>query len=117
MFRVGSIVLGTLPQADGRYKDRPLLLLARMPQFDDWLVCGISSKLRSAQQDFDEILEPSDPDFKGAGLTVPSVIRTGFVGVLPEKDFPGILGGIQPARAKGILARLVTYLAEQVNPD
>jgi hypothetical protein len=39
----GDIALASLPQADGHIKNRPVLLLRRLPPFDDFLVCGIST--------------------------------------------------------------------------
>jgi mRNA interferase MazF len=37
----GDIVFAPLPQADGRIKNRPAVLLRRLPPFGDWLVCGV----------------------------------------------------------------------------
>jgi len=33
----GDIVLAPVPQADGRIKNRPAVLLRRLPPFGDWL--------------------------------------------------------------------------------
>lgn len=54
--KVGDIVLAQLQQADGQYKLRPVLLLKQFPPFGDWLVCGISSHVRHAVSDFDEVI-------------------------------------------------------------
>jgi hypothetical protein len=43
--RAGSIVKVVLPQADGKLKARPGLVLKRLSPLDV-LVCGISSKTR-----------------------------------------------------------------------
>jgi hypothetical protein len=40
-------------------------------QDGDLLVCGISTQLRQTVADFDEIIEPSDADFKSSGLKAP----------------------------------------------
>ncbi len=37
----GDIVLIALPQADGQFKNRPALLLRKVPPFGDWLLRGI----------------------------------------------------------------------------
>lgn len=39
----GDIVLASLPQADGLRKNRPVVLLHELPQYDDFLACGIST--------------------------------------------------------------------------
>lgn len=113
MFHPGSIVLTAIPQADGDIKNRPALLLTQMPGQKDWLVCGISRSQFLAVPGFDEVLLDSDPEFKASGLKVSGVIRAGFVSVLPEQRFEGVLGGIKEVRAKGILSRLAKYLTDQ----
>lgn len=77
----GNIVLALLPQTDGRGKYRPAVVLRRMPGFGDLLVCGVSTQLRQRVADFDEIIEPSQADFKASGLKAPSLIRLGFLAV------------------------------------
>ena len=42
----GDVLLTELPQADGARKLRPVLFLRRMPPFQDFLVCGISSQFQ-----------------------------------------------------------------------
>jgi mRNA interferase MazF len=42
----GDVLLATLRQADGALKDRPVVLLRRMPPFQDLLVCGVSTQLQ-----------------------------------------------------------------------
>lgn len=54
--KAGNIVLTTIPQADGRPKNRPALLLCTMPPFGDALVCGISTQLRQEVAGFDEMI-------------------------------------------------------------
>ena len=94
----GDIVLAMLPQKDGRGKYRPAVMLRRMPGFGDLLVCGISTQLRQQVADFDEIIEPSDADFKTSGLKAPSLIRLGFLVVLPVSSFLGTIGSISGER-------------------
>lgn len=52
----GDVSLTPLPQADGRTKPRPVILLRQMPSFGDWLVCGVSTQLHQAVPDFDETI-------------------------------------------------------------
>jgi mRNA interferase MazF len=106
----GDIVLTLLPQTDGQGKNRPALVLRRMPGFGDLLVCGISTQLRQQVPGFDETIEPTHPDFKLSGLKAPSLIRLGFLAVLPASSFLGKIGSISGQRHQRLLARLSHYL-------
>jgi mRNA interferase MazF len=108
--REGDIVLALLAQTDGRGKYRPAIVLRRMPGFGDLLVCGISTQLRQQVADFDEIIEPSHTDFKTSGLKAPSLIRLGFLAVLPASSFLGTIGSISGQRHQRLLAKLAEYL-------
>ena len=55
----GDVVLTPLPQADGRVKPRPAILLRRMPPFGDWLICGVSTQLHQQVPGVDDTIEPS----------------------------------------------------------
>ena len=94
----GDVLLALLPQADGRRKNRPVVLLRRMPGFGDLLVCGISTQLQQRVADFDEIIEPSHHDFKASGLKARSLIRLGFLAALPASSFLGTIGSISAER-------------------
>ena len=63
----GDVALTPLPQADGRTKPRPAILLRRMPPFGDWLTCGVSTQLHQAVAGFDDVIEASHPDFHRSG--------------------------------------------------
>lgn len=41
----GDIVLVDLPQSAGGSKLRPALILKQLPQYNDFLVCGISTQI------------------------------------------------------------------------
>lgn len=41
-----NIVLTPIPQVDGNIKNRPALILAIMPKYQDFLVCDIISQLK-----------------------------------------------------------------------
>ena len=43
--REGDVVLTPIPQADGRVKNRPAIVLREMPGSGDVLVCGVSTQL------------------------------------------------------------------------
>ena len=108
----GDVLLATLRQADGALKDRPVVFLRRMPPFQDLLVCGVSTQLQQAVPDFDELLSPTDSDYRTSGLKAASVVRLGFLAVLPLSSFRGRIGSISAARH----IRLLTTLAEFLLP-
>ncbi len=107
----GDVVLASLPQADGRIKTRPAPLLRRLPPFGDWLVCGVSTQVQQLVAGFDEVIAPSDPEFGSTGLKTASLIRLGFLAVLPEADLLGAIGSISRERHQRLLANLCRHLS------
>jgi mRNA interferase MazF len=81
-----------------------------MPPFQDLLVCGVSTQLKQAVADFDEILTPSDGDFSTSGLKATSVVRLGFLAVLPRGDFKGRIGSVSQARVNRLRNKLAEFL-------
>src|SRR5476649_2886244 len=98
----GDVALASLPQADGRTKPRPVILLRQMPPFGDWLVCGVSTQLQQQVVGLDEIIEPSHGDFARSGLKAPSLVRLGFVTVLPADKMLGTMGAVSCERHEGL---------------
>lgn len=107
----GDVVLTPLPQADGQVKNRPTLALRQMPRFGDWLVCGISTQMQQRVVDFDELIERAEEDFAASGLKATSLIRLGFLAVLPSSRFLGVLGSVSQARHSRLLQKLCKYLS------
>jgi mRNA interferase MazF len=85
----GDVVLTAVPQANGLLKNRPAIVLRELPPYGDFLVCGVSSQLHQRVKDFDEIISLSNPDFTSSGLRSESLIRLGFLAVLPLKAIAG----------------------------
>ena len=106
----GDVALTPLPHADGETKARPAISLRQMPPFDDWLVCGVSAQLHHEVVGFDDVVEPSHADFAGSGLKAPSLIRLGFLAVLPPKVLLGVIGSISPERHGRLLQHLAAFL-------
>jgi len=106
----GDLLLTIMPQADGSQKARPVLLLCRVPPFDDFLVCGITTQLGNAVPGLDEIVSASDGDFKATGLKATSLIRTAYLALLPAARFNGRIGSVTEARHKRLLSALATFL-------
>jgi mRNA interferase MazF len=111
--REGDVALTPLPQADGRIKNRPVVALRQMPPFGDWLVCGVSTQLHQQAAGFDDIIERTHPDFEGSGLKASSLIRLGFLAVLPASSFVGIIGSISRERHERLVQRLSVHLSPQ----
>jgi len=85
----GDIALAPLPQADGQIKNRPVILLRRLPPFGDFLICGVSTQLHQRVAGFDEAITPGGPGVcrqrPQGGLANPS-------------GFPRRAAGLRPAR-------------------
>jgi len=110
----GDVILAPLPQADGQTKNRPAVALRELPPYGDMLVCGISTQLHQLVPGFDELIARSEADFAASGLLADSVIRLGFLAVLPRKSILGSIGVLSPERHRRLLRRLSAYLVEQV---
>jgi len=93
---------------------RPILLLRELPPYNDFLVCGISSQTNKCVKGFDEIIFAIDPDFVSSGLNTDSVIRFGFLAVIPHKRIIGSIGKISINRYKLLLRRLSNYLIQRI---
>jgi mRNA interferase MazF len=112
----GDLVLAAIPQADAQVKNRPVIILREMPPYGDWLVCGVSTQLAQEVIGFDEIVALSDVDFASSGLRAASLIRLGFLAVLPRRSVLGAIGSISSERYIRLVKRLSHYLVELV-PD
>jgi mRNA interferase MazF len=69
-----------------------------MPPFGDFLVCGVSTQLHQAVSGFDDVIQPKDADFGTDGLKAASLIRLGFLAVLPPQSPIGRIGNISAER-------------------
>jgi mRNA interferase MazF len=106
----GDLVLTSVPQANGQIKNRPALFLRKLPPFNDVLICGISTQLQQQVAGFDEIVQRQDADFAASGLVADSLIRLGFLAVIPHNKLIGSIGSIAPSRHKRLLKNLSEYL-------
>ena len=106
----GDVALAVLPQADQQPKRRPFVVLREMPLHGDFLVCGVSTRLHQRVASFDELISPGDPDFKSSGLLSQSLIRLGFLALVPRPRLIGIIGSVSPERHGRLLRTLGEYL-------
>ena len=115
MKQAGQIVLFRFPQTDlGHGKLRPALLLGRLPgEYDDWLICMVSSQTRHYLSEFDEIVQESASDFAESGLKVESVVRVGRLAVVSGEILLGAIGQISHERLLRIKTHLSDWLSEK----
>ena len=108
----GQTVLFKFPQtAQKEGKLRPALVLRQLPgQYNDWLICMISSQLQQRVPDFDEVITPNDSDFKKSGLKLPSLIRISRLAVVERNIILGKLGQIDDKRLSLIKQRLSQWI-------
>ena len=106
----GSVIKVAFPQGDGKIKFRPAILLAKLPPFNDWIVCGISSKINQEVKGLDIVINNNHSDFKLWGLPYPGIIRAGFIVTIPENIINGVIGNISDETTKILLKNLSEYL-------
>lgn len=110
----GNVILTSVPQSDGKLKEMPAIFLREMPPYRDLLVCGVSTQLhqyvKDFDEDFDELISPADTDFKSSCIRTKSLIRLGFLAVLPRHRVLGSIGFISAERHKRLLRKLSDYL-------
>jgi mRNA interferase MazF len=111
----GDIALAPLPQANGQIKNRPVVLLRRLPPFGDFY--GISAQLQQRVAGFDETIGSDDKEFAASGLKAASLIRLGFLAALPDSALLGKIGSLSPERRQRLLANLCRHLDSQNQPD
>ena len=106
----GCTIDGILELEEGKL--RPALLLGKLPgDFDDWLICMISSQIRHYIPQFDELIQETDSDFALSSLKSASVIRVGRLAVVQGRVLLGATGYISPER----LQRIKNHLAEWIS--
>ena len=112
MIEEGQTVLFRFPKTDQTEgKLRPALILRQLPgQYNDWLICMISSQIDQRITDFDEIISSNDPDFKQSGLKLPSLIRISRIAVVNSDILLGKLGQIDSQRLFRIKQKLSNWI-------
>ena len=115
MKEAGQVVVFRFPQTDlEEGKLRPALLLGKLPgEYDDWLICMISSQTRQYISGFDEIIEENDTDFGESGLKITSVIRVGRLAVVSGEILIGAIGQVSSERLNRVKKHLSDWLSEK----
>ena len=117
MVSEGDVIVAELPQADGKVKSRPVLVLRELRGFGDFLVCGISTQIRQAEYGFDVILDQSDEDFAGTGLKSTSVVRLNFLASIPVRRMTRHLGKVSVNVLETLQSNLATHLLGRHKPE
>lgn len=112
MIEEGQIVLFRFPQTDLKDgKPRPALVIRKVPgDYDDWLICMISTRLYQQQTGLDEIISPEDEDFKESGLKTQSVIRASRLAVVEKEVLIGKLGQFSQQRLHRIKEKITKWI-------
>jgi mRNA interferase MazF len=114
MKSAGDVILIRFPQTDlAEGKLRPALLLGKLPrEYNDWLICMISSQIRQHLTGFDELIQETDSDFAQSGIKTESVIRVGRLAVVEDEILLGEVGQISSERLKRIKRHLADWILE-----
>jgi len=115
MKQTGQVVVFRFPQTNlEEGKLRPALLLGKLPgEYDDWLICMISSQTHQYIAGFDELIQESEDDFGESGLKVPSVIRVGRLAVVSGEILLGAIGQVSNERLGRVKKHLSDWLSEK----
>ena len=105
-----DVIVAALVQADETVKRRPAIILRQLPPYGDFLVCGVSTQLHQHVDGFDDLILSTDADFGQSGLLSSSLIRLGFLAVLPRRRIVGTIGLIAKDRHARLLRRLSAHL-------
>jgi mRNA interferase MazF len=113
MKQTGQIILFWFPQTDVEEgKLRPAFLLGKLPgNFDDWLICMISSQTRHYIPQFDDLIQEHDSDLAQSGLKAASVIRIGRLAVVQGRVRLEATGQISPEKLQRIKHHLAEWIA------
>lgn len=112
MKKAGQIVLVKFPHTDfSSAKLRPVLLLSQLPgDYDDWLICMISTKKHQYIEGLDEIITEGALDFGKSGLKAESIIRTSRIAVVSGDILVGTIGTISRKRFVQIKKNLAKWI-------
>ncbi len=112
MIKEGQIVLFRFPQTNlEEGKLRPALVIRKVPgEYDDWLICMISSRLHQKHIELDEIIGPEDKDFRDSALKTASVIRISRLAVIEREILIGKLGNISSLRLQRIKEKITKWI-------
>jgi mRNA interferase MazF len=112
MISEGDILLFRFPQSDLRAgKLRPAFLIKRIDgDFNDWLVCMISTQTRHQIQELEVVLTEAMADFSKTGLKKESLVRTSRLAVVESSVFSGKVGTLPTKPFEDVRTRLADWV-------
>ena len=110
----GKIILFNFPQTNlEEGKLRPALVIAKLPRnYDDWLICMISSKKHQYKDKYDEPILKDSVELKISGLKSESIIRSTRLAVVNEKILLGSIGNISNQLLNNIRVNLSNWIKQ-----
>lgn len=93
-------------------KLRPAVCLRQLPTYNEFLVCGLSTKVNRFNKVLDEKVTPNDEKGLKGLRASQSVIRLGFLGRVRIEEIAGRIGSISVPRHRRLLKKLSEYLVE-----
>src|SRR4051812_32345521 len=108
----GDVVLMAVPEIGGSgRKVRPALILSRLPgTYQSLLMCGISTKIKRIESNWDELIQKSDADFRKSGLRKTSAVRLSFLYAASPPEILTTIGTVGAARLRRLRSRLAKHL-------
>lgn len=115
LVKPGQLVLVKFPQTDlNEGKLRPVLILCKLPgNFDDWLVCMVSTKFRQFIDDIDDEINENDADFHLSGLKTSCVFRVLRIAIVNRKIMIGKTGEISGTRLQRIKTKISEWIVKK----
>lgn len=112
MINAGHVSLIQFSMTDGNVgKFRPVLILKQLPgNYDDWLVCMITTKTQQYISDFDETIDENDFDFQLSGLKKNSIIRISRLAVVEGSVLIGRIGSVSDMRLNKMYDRITIWI-------
>lgn len=114
--KAGKIVLFKFPQTDlEEGKLRPALVITKLPgNYDDWLICMISTKKHQFHSKYDELLLENSEEFKLSGLKSESIIRSTRLAVVNNDILLGSIGNISDKLLNRIRVNLSDWIRQSL---
>lgn len=70
----------------------------------------ISTQIKHKVENFDIIISESDVEFERTGLLKTSLIRLGFLAVIPENMIEGVIGLVNKEIHEQLISNLISHL-------
>ena len=109
----GLLVRWVFPQADGRIKQRPAVLLLRFDARGDWLVVAVSGKVANYDHALHELIDLDHVDFRTLGLPFAALLRADMVETIPNGAIKDVLGEVSFTTVSRLRRRLASRLMDE----